>query len=183
MKKLLIAIGGVIVLGVAYWLISPLFITRRVDERLEDIMRAPAPAPSPAPAAVMPPPAGTPQAATDERPTVPTPPAASTPQVVSQGMFTGLAGHSGRGTAKLLSVDGKHYIRLEDDFRVTNGPDLFAYFGRNGRYAPEARLAALKGNEGSQNYEVPAGIDPARYSEVWVWCRAFSVPFARAELR
>lgn len=37
MKKLLIVIGGLAALGIAYWLASPLFITRRADEKLEDI--------------------------------------------------------------------------------------------------------------------------------------------------
>lgn len=150
MKKLLIAMGGITLLSVGYWLISPLFITRRVSERMEDI----APAQSPT---------------------------AST--IVKQGTFTGLAGHSGQGTAKLLKIGERHYVRLEDDFRVTNGPDLFVYFGTDGRYVAEARLAALKGNEGGQNYEVPADVNPLDYTEVWVWCRAFSVPFAKAELR
>lgn len=150
MKKIFIAIGGLTALAVGYWLISPLFITRRVNERIEDI------APSQSPAA---------------------------PATVAQGTFAGLAGHSGRGTAKLLQANGKYYVRFEDDFRVTNGPNLFVYFGQDGAYAAEARIAALKGNEGSQNYEVPSDIDPTGYNEVWVWCRAFSVPFAKAALR
>ncbi len=152
MKKLLIAIGALVTLGVAYWLISPLFITERVDEKMSDITAVPGLAPA-------------------------------EPELVSQGMFTGLAGHSGRGTTKLISVNGKYYLRLEDDFQVTNGPDLFVYFGKDGAYAADARLGSLKGNEGGQNYEIPAGIDPSAYSEVWIWCRAFSVPFAKAELR
>ncbi|MDP3727198.1 MAG: DM13 domain-containing protein [bacterium] len=173
MKKLLVGIGIVAALGVAYWLVSPLFITERVDEKLEDIMAATPPAGAPP---------AIPPASSGENTATPSPPPAA-PEVISQGMFTGLAGHSGRGTAKLLSIDGKYFIRLEDDFRVTNGPDLFVYFGKNGAYAAEARLGSLKGNEGGQNYEVPAGIDPESYDEVWIWCHAFSVPFARAELR
>ena len=168
MKKFLIVTGAVAFLGVAYWLVSPLFITRRVDEQLENIMRTPTPPPTVAPVVKTPPPSA--------------PQAMETPHVVSEGMFTGLAGHSGRGTAKLLSVNGKYYLRLENDFRVTNGPDLFVYFGKNGAYVAEARLGSLKGNEGGQNYEVPAGIDPGEFDEVWIWCRAFSVPFAKAEL-
>lgn len=150
MKKLLIIAGSVAALGIGYWLVSPLFITDRVDEKIDDIVAAPA---------------------------------APAPKIIVQGTFAGLAGHSGRGMAKLLSTNGKYYVRLEDDFRVTNGPDLFVYFGKNGAYASEARLGSLKGNEGGQNYEVPAGIDPKKYDEVWIWCRAFSVPFAKAELR
>ncbi|MDZ4232060.1 MAG: DM13 domain-containing protein, partial [Candidatus Pacearchaeota archaeon] len=101
----------------------------------------------------------------------------------AQGRFVGLASHSGEGTASLVQSGGTTYIRFGDDFRVTNGPDLFVYLGKDGEYAPEARLGALKGNAGAQNYEVPAELDVNEYNEVWVWCRAFFVPFAKAELR
>lgn len=147
MKKLLIVIMATAAVVMAYWLTSPLFITKRVDEKLESVART------------------------------------SEVQVIAQGIFAGLAGHNGEGTAKLLKIGEKYYIRLEDDFRVTNGPDLFVYFGKDGQYAASARLGALKGNEGGQNYEVPAEIDPSQYNEVWVWCRAFSVPFAKAILK
>ncbi len=137
----------VIAAGVVYWLISPFFITKRVDEKLESVAKTLA------------------------------------VQVIAQGTFSGLAGHSGQGTAKLLKIGEKYYIRLEDDFRVTNGPDLFVYFGKDNQYVASTKLGALKGNEGGQNYEVPQGVDPSQYSEVWVWCRAFSVPFAKAVLK
>jgi len=149
MNKKLLIVGVVIVgIGVGYWLISPLFITKRVDESMNDIPQ----------------------------------PSAQTVQTVRQGTFTGLAGHNGQGTAKLLKTGSQYYVRLEDDFKVTNGPDLFVYFGKDGQYVAQARLGSLKGNEGGQNYEVPAGIDPGDYNEVWIWCRAFSVGFAKAVL-
>jgi hypothetical protein len=43
-------------------------------------------------------------------------------------------------------------------------------------------VGAPRGNEGTQQYDVPAGIDTGLYSTVLVWCRAFSVPFGAAEL-
>jgi len=82
-----------------------------------------------------------------------------------------------------VETDGKKYIRFEDDFTVTNGPDLFVYLGNNGQYDADTNLGRLKGNVGSQNYEVPAEIDVSQYSEVWVWCRAFFVPFGHAVLQ
>lgn len=166
MKKILIVILCLAVLGVGYWLISPLFITREVSESLEDI------------AAVMPP------VAPESEPEQAQAPVPAAPDIATlrQGTFEGLAGHSGSGTASLVQSGGKYFVRFEDDFRVTNGPDLFVYFGKNGEYVAEARLGALKGNVGGQNYEVPVGISPDDFDEVWVWCRAFSVPFARAVL-
>jgi len=35
---------------------------------------------------------------------------------------------------------------------------------------------------GNQQYDLPRGLDLGRYSTVVVWCRAFSVNFARAPL-
>ena len=43
-------------------------------------------------------------------------------------------------------------------------------------------LGALKGNQGDQNYELPADLDLAKYRAVTVWCRRFGVNFATAPL-
>jgi hypothetical protein len=43
-------------------------------------------------------------------------------------------------------------------------------------------LGGLKGNRGDQQYTVPADVDLPRYRTVVIWCRAFSVLFARAPL-
>lgn len=149
-RTIVITVLVVIVAPVAYWLISPLFIDVRVEERLEDIMK--------------------PQEAisfTQEK----------------AGTFSGLLGHNAEGSAKLLKIGEKYYVRFEDDFKMTNGPDLFVHLGKDGEYAAEARLAPLKGNMGGQNYEVPTGINPSDYNEVWIWCRSFAVPFGKAVLQ
>jgi Electron transfer DM13 len=41
-------------------------------------------------------------------------------------------------------------------------------------------LGSLKGNRGDQQYEIPRNVDLDRYSTAVIWCRAFSVLFARA---
>lgn len=103
---------------------------------------------------------------------------------VKTGTFTGFDRlHNGSGTASLIQVDGKYFIRFESDFSVTNGPDLFVGFGNDGAYVKGSEISTLKGTAGSQNYELPADFDPEQYNEIWVWCRAFSVPFAKAGLR
>lgn len=147
-KKIFFAIIIACGLVLTYWLLSPLFINKKINERMEDIV----------------------------------PPSALF-TVLSQGAFSGLLGHNAEGTAQLIETNGKQYVRFEDDFRVTNGPDLFVYFGKDGHYVAEANLGALKGNVGGQNYEVPTNIDPKNYNEVWVWCRAFSVPFGKVILK
>ena len=103
--------------------------------------------------------------------------------VISQGTFEGLAGHNGEGTATLIRGDDGYYIRFEDDFRVTNGPDLYVYMGSNGEYNPDTEISELKGNVGSQNYKIPDSISVEENNEIWIWCKAFSVEFAKAELK
>jgi hypothetical protein len=44
------------------------------------------------------------------------------------------------------------------------------------------RLDNLRGNRGSQNYDVPAGTDVQTPVTVLVWCRAFPVPVAAATI-
>lgn len=161
-KSILIIVGAIVVLAVAYWLVSPLFIDVEVSESLEDLYKS---------------------ARIGEQIDTNGESAFVEPEIVRQGTFVSLAGHSAKGTATLVKTGTKYYVRFEDDFEMTNGPDLFVHFGENDAYAVEARLGALKGNVGGQNYEVPEGIDPLAYDEVWVWCRAFAVPFGKAVLK
>lgn len=114
-------------------------------------------------------------------PTMPPPAPMPDVQTVGRGQFTGQAQHHAEGTVSLINIAGEYFIRFEEDFKATNGPDLFVGFGRDGEYTTQ--LAPLKGNVGSQNYNVPPEIDISQFNEIWVWCRAFSVPFARAILQ
>ena len=43
-------------------------------------------------------------------------------------------------------------------------------------------LGRLKGNQGDQNYEVPAGVDLDGFSSVVVWCDRFNSAFGAAAL-
>ena len=150
-KKILAVILGAAAAVTAYWLISPLFIERRVSEELSEITPA-----------------------NMEGQEV---------ETIALGMFEGLLGHQATGTARLLKIGEAYYVRFDDDFRVTNGPDLFVHFGKDGEYDPMARIDTLKGNVGSQNYRIPESISIGDYNEVWVWCRSFAVPFGKAVLK
>lgn len=161
LKHLIIAIITITILAVAYWFVSPLWRKVYVNETL-------------------------PVTAASESVTDTTTERPVTPQVttIKTGTFTGFDRlHNGSGTASLIQVDGTYFIRFESDFIVTNGPDLFVGFGNNGVYAKGSEIAKLKGTNGAQNYELPADFDPNQYGEVWVWCKAFGVPFVKAELR
>ena len=98
--------------------------------------------------------------------------------------------HMGSGQVTLYRLeDGSHLIRLED-IEVTNGPDLHVLLtpthGLGGRDDLQAAgyidLGSLKGNIGSQNYEVPAGYEIPEELTLVIYCVPFHVIFATAEL-
>jgi hypothetical protein len=99
--------------------------------------------------------------------------------------------HQGEGTASIARLpDGGQVLRLEDDFRVTNGPDLYVYL--SGASAPRSstelhsagafEVAQLKGNVGGQNFALPADLDLSRFRSVVIYCRRFTTVFSTAEL-
>jgi hypothetical protein len=170
---------GVVVLSVVgagfglYWF-QPwkLWQDETVDEALPGVV------------ATSPPPAAAPAAES------PTPDAG--PRTVAGGELISHE-HATSGTAELVRLaDGSHVVRLEN-LDTSNGPDLHVWLtdapvkeGKagwgvfdDGEYVS---LGKLKGNKGSQNYTVPDGIDPSRYTSVSIWCDRFDVSFGAAEL-
>lgn len=101
-----------------------------------------------------------------------------------QGNFVGFDRiHTGTGTVNVTMQEDSHIIRFEPDFSVQNGPDLYVGLGKDGKYIEGSEIALLKGNIGSQNYVVNTKFDTEKYNEVWIWCKQFSTPFARAVLQ
>jgi hypothetical protein len=95
--------------------------------------------------------------------------------------------HSASGTASTIRLAGGSRVLTLTGFEVSNGPDLRVYLvagpARDEAEVDEFHdLGALKGNIGNQQYEIPRGVDLERLSTVVIWCRAFSVNFARAPL-
>lgn len=95
--------------------------------------------------------------------------------------------HKGSGTAKLVEVDGKQFVRLED-FSVTSGPDLYVYLSNSSAPTNDieslgdfVNLGLLKGTQGNQNYELPVGTED--YQTVVIWCKKFSVLFTYAVMK
>jgi len=115
------------------------------------------------------------------------------PLVTAEGAFISHE-HATTGTAKLISLsDGSQVLRLEN-LDTSDGPKLVVLLAdapvipnsdgwhvfEQGRHV---NLGALKGNSGSANYAVPAGIDVAGLDSVSIWCDRFDVSFGAAELK
>jgi hypothetical protein len=165
-----LAVGGIALLtfGVYWFAPQRLVLDRRVEEGLPSVH-----APSSDPAQTD---------AVD-------PDASAGRRTVASGAFRSLE-HGTSGRAALIELgDGRRFLRLED-LDTSNGPDLRVYLTDqplsddwhvwdDGEFVD---LGALKGNVGSSNYLVPAGVDLWRFETAVVWCRRFTVGFGVAPL-
>jgi hypothetical protein len=159
-KRPLFAVVGLIVLAGVWYAFRPerLFIDQTVNESF-------------------------PEAAAAETP------ADASPMLLASGTFHSNA-HETNGTASIYRLpDGKLTLRLTN-FETSNGPDVRVYLvaaddvnddetvTKNGFI----EVAALKGNVGDQNYDLPMDADLTKYRSVTIWCRRFSVNFGTAPL-
>ena len=97
---------------------------------------------------------------------------------------------SGRATI-YKSSDGKEYLRLSN-FTTSNGPDVHVLLVRPEDKALDqeivkggldnVELGALKGNQGDQNYDLPAATDLNKYQAVVIYCERFHAIFGVARL-
>ena len=191
-KRRRLIVGGLVVvlipvLALAWWLGSPLFISKTVDEEFpltvgadipegmsrseaETIMEGMAMMDSP----MM-------ESMTHDE---------ATAMVVKTGSFRdGDSFHNGSGQATIyMLADGEHVLRVED-LRVTNGPDLRVLLSAHpdpmsrGDFNSEEyiELDKLKGNLGNQNYPIPE-MDLSQYRSVVIYCKPFHVIFSVAPL-
>lgn len=181
----LVAAALAVMLPVGWYLASPIFIRTSLVEVGPAVAATPArpvasaavsavPSIAPAPSVV---PSGSPTA--PPAPTVA--PFAST--TLASGAFSGTDEfHFGHGTASIVEVEsGRYHLRLHD-FSVRNGPDLFVYLSPDADgYTDDAvELGRLKATDGSFGYDLPEGIDPARFRSALIWCKQFSHLFAVA---
>jgi hypothetical protein len=165
MNRRIWGIGLVVLGGIGWYLFRPelLFVNKTVNEEL-----AVAPAAS----------------ATDVVTA-----GAALPAKLFAGQFHSVA-HETHGTATIHDLGGGHRVLRLTEFATSNGPDVRVYLVAAADAADNetvtragfVEVGKLKGNEGDQNYDVPADLDLTKYRAVTIWCRRFSVNFATAPL-
>ncbi|GAA4965566.1 DM13 domain-containing protein [Actinoplanes utahensis] len=174
---IIVGVLGLAGAGALYWF-QPwrLFTDTTVTETLAAVPSTP---PSAVPAA----PPGSPSSPA-------TPPAMAT--VVSQGSFI-THEHDTTGKARIVrNPDGSHQLELVG-LDTSDGPDLRVWLSdqpvRSGTAGWKVfddgayrELGKLKGNHGDQVYKIPAGVDPAAFPSVSIWCARFAVSFGAAAL-
>lgn len=174
------AVLALVALGV---FVLPYFRNEKVVEQLPtsaaDLGR-------PAPAVVADAPAAPVVAPAETASPMPAPQPATTvpagPVQVTAGALRGIDHRATGSTGLYRLADGTAFVRLED-IDVQNGPDYIVYLvPGTDRRAPGAGvdLGALKANQGTQHYAVPAGTDLQTPHTVLIWCRAFAVPVANS---
>jgi hypothetical protein len=115
----------------------------------------------------------------------------SEPEALYTGKLEGkIHQTSGRATV-YKSTDGKEYLRLSD-FTTSNGPDVHVLLVRAEDKAlgeeivkgelDGVELGTLKGNQGDQNYDLPASVDLNKYQAVAIYCERFHAIFGVARL-
>lgn len=124
-------------------------------------------------------------------------PARSSPPPATRLLATGeFVSHEHRTTGSVRVVglpDGRRVLRIED-LDTSNGPDLRVWItdapvkpGRDGWFVFDdgeyVELGRLKGNKGSQNYDLPPSVDLRQLDSLSIWCDRFNVSFGAVQLR
>ena len=154
-KWILIAVG-LPILAVVWWAFRPekLWINQRVDE--------------PAPFA-----------------------SRSEPRPLYTGRLEARA-HQTSGRATIYEgSDGTRYLRLSD-FMTSNGPDVHVVLARSddrdlsGEIVKgdldHVALGRIKGNQGDQNYNLPAAVDLEKYNAAVIFCERFHAIFGLSRM-
>lgn len=112
------------------------------------------------------------------------PPATAGPVVTATGGFGSHNDYTVTGTAAVVTQpDGSRQLVLQE-LMSDNGPDLQLYLSpvTGGEVDGGVKLGPLKGNIGTQAYDLPADVDLGAVPTVVIWCERFSRAFGSATL-
>lgn len=179
MKKILIAIGLIIVLGGLYYGIAPLFNVQEVDdalppevssglENLSEEDRAEM-------SRLMDDANATEQPMTEDEQPV------AMVDEVKRFPVMGTFGHPASGTVRVVETTEGRILRFED-FETINGPSINLYLSKDLEASEFIDLGPIRGTRGNINYTLPDDIDLSEYRYVMHWCVPFRVLFNYADL-
>jgi hypothetical protein len=152
-KKSLIIIVSIIVLGIGYYLISPLFINIKIDESI---------------------PSSSTKDVRDNQP-------APNEIEIKSAKVIGTTGHAASGFVRIVRDGSDSYIRYEN-FKTINGPDIYVYLAKDLDAKEYISLGRVKATEGNINYKIPEDINIEDYKYAMIWCKAFGVLFNYADI-
>lgn len=104
------------------------------------------------------------------------------PKLLRSGSFRGIKGETVSGKGSIVTFQGVNFLRLDETFNSTNGPDLYVGFGNNDMVDKTTLFARLKATSGGQNYEIPSDIDPAAYNQIYIYCKIYNHGYGIADL-
>jgi hypothetical protein len=93
----------------------------------------------------------------------------------------GTVGHPASGTVRIVTVNGKKYVRYEN-FKTINGPDIYVYLSKDLGAKDYVSLGKVTATEGNINYEIPATANLSDYKYVLTWCKTFGVLFNSGQI-
>jgi hypothetical protein len=188
MKKVAWMLGVLAVVGVGYYLISPLFITTEVNDPVPEGLVSGDLVDSGAESLTEEEAANFEEAMrlTNSEPAEPMTEEAPLAMMVRSDVVPsfpvmGTRGHPASGTVRVIESDTETIIRYED-FETINGPQLRVYLANDLDATDYVDLGPVRGTKGNINYTVPAGVDVSEYRYVMYWCEPFSVLFNYADL-
>ena len=171
-RTIIIIVLGAILIGAAYWLISPLWRTVELDEPIPigDAMHT----------------MDVSTKAEFERQTdvmkgIVLERSEPMPGIVLQLAKATMKprAHEVSGRAMLLDTTSGKLLRFED-LETVNGPDLRVYLAADLSDKDVVDLGPIRATKGNVNYVLPSGTDTAKYHIALIWCRAFGVLFSYA---
>ena len=102
-------------------------------------------------------------------------------KTIATGTFEGRSDHEVTGGVEVVASEGAFFVNLGEDFSLDGAPAPRVGLGKDG-YRKETQAGPLKGKTGASSYELPSGVDPEDYNEVFIWCEKFDVPLGVARL-
>ena len=180
-KKILISVGVLVVLTIAYWLLSPFWRNVTLNEGLPSSTNTTTVKDN---LSVMD--ADTKvdfekQTMEMKNKTMEKSDAMPISQLVVIGRADMMArAHEVKGVALLVESGNETFLRFEN-LKTINGPDLRIYLSSGLNTDDVVDLVPIRATEGNVNYIIPPGTDLGKYKNAMIWCRAFGVLFSYAQ--